>query len=212
MSCRMSGPKRADGAAAARAGPAVPLRATRKNTTSSFPSTPSASGHRKKARVSRIVAGVVAVSAIGGRARAVFHRLDALGHRQRQGFARRRGARSVRRGGAGARAGFGAAAAARRRTRIARTRGRPPDPSAARRNSPRGHDGQRAGNRSSPTREEITAAYQSAVKGKVAVPEPVAREAAREAAPVVPAIRVPSRHPAKPLRQGVSIRMNSRRC
>ena len=43
--------------------------------------------------------------------------------------------------------------------------------------------------RHAPTRDEITAAYQSAVKGKVAVPEPVAREAAREVAPVVPAVR-----------------------
>jgi hypothetical protein len=53
----------------------------------------------------------------------------------------------------------------------------------------------------SPSRDEIAAAYQSALKGKVAVPEPVAREAAREvvasinpAAPVVaaaPAIREP---------------------
>jgi hypothetical protein len=53
----------------------------------------------------------------------------------------------------------------------------------------------------SPSRDEITAAYQSALKGKVAVPEPVAREASREvvasinpAAPVVaaaPAVREP---------------------
>ncbi|WP_334495320.1 hypothetical protein [Bradyrhizobium sp. AZCC 1678] len=38
----------------------------------------------------------------------------------------------------------------------------------------------------SPTRDEIAAAYQSALKGKVAVPEPVAREAAREVAAVAP--------------------------
>jgi TPR repeat protein len=53
----------------------------------------------------------------------------------------------------------------------------------------------------SPTRDEIAAAYQSALKGKVAVPEPVAREASREvvaainpAAPVAaaaPAVREP---------------------
>ena len=53
----------------------------------------------------------------------------------------------------------------------------------------------------SPSRDEIAAAYQSALKGKVAVPEPVAREASREvvaainpAAPVVaaaPAVREP---------------------
>jgi hypothetical protein len=42
----------------------------------------------------------------------------------------------------------------------------------------------------SPTRDEISAAYQSALKGKVAVPEPVAREAAREVAAVAPAAPV----------------------
>src|SRR5213080_1779854 len=42
----------------------------------------------------------------------------------------------------------------------------------------------------SPTRDEIAAAYQSALKGKVAVPEPVAREAAREVAAVTPAVPV----------------------
>jgi hypothetical protein len=54
----------------------------------------------------------------------------------------------------------------------------------------------------SPSRDEIAAAYQSALKGKVAVPEPVAREASREvvasinpATPVVaaaPAVREPA--------------------
>jgi hypothetical protein len=39
----------------------------------------------------------------------------------------------------------------------------------------------------SPTRDEIAAAYQSALKGKVAVPEPVARDASREVAAVTPA-------------------------
>ena len=42
----------------------------------------------------------------------------------------------------------------------------------------------------SPSRDEIAAAYQSALKGKVAVPEPVAREAAREVAAVTPAAPV----------------------
>jgi hypothetical protein len=42
----------------------------------------------------------------------------------------------------------------------------------------------------SPTRDEIAAAYQSALKGKVAVPEPVARDAGREVAAVVPAAPV----------------------
>jgi hypothetical protein len=54
----------------------------------------------------------------------------------------------------------------------------------------------------SPTRDEIAAAYQSALKGKVAVPEPVAREASREvvaainpvapAAAAAPAVREPA--------------------
>ena len=65
----------------------------------------------------------------------------------------------------------------------------------------------------SPTRDEIAAAYQSALKGKVTVPEPVAREASREvvasitpAAPVVaaaPAVRepVPAPREAAPVRR-----------
>lgn len=42
----------------------------------------------------------------------------------------------------------------------------------------------------SPTRDDVAAAYQSAAKGKVAIPEPVAREAAREA--TAPAVREPA--------------------
>jgi hypothetical protein len=48
----------------------------------------------------------------------------------------------------------------------------------------------------SPTRDEIAAAYQSALKGKVAVPEPVARDAAREVAAVAPAAPVVAVAPA----------------
>ena len=48
----------------------------------------------------------------------------------------------------------------------------------------------------SPTRDEIAAAYQSALKGKVAVPEPVARDAAREVAAVTPAAPVIAVAPA----------------
>ena len=48
----------------------------------------------------------------------------------------------------------------------------------------------------SPTRDEISAAYQSALKGKVAVPEPVARDAAREVAAVAPAAAVVAVAPA----------------
>ena len=48
----------------------------------------------------------------------------------------------------------------------------------------------------SPSRDEIAAAYQSALKGKVAVPEPVARDAAREVAAVTPAAPVVAVAPA----------------
>src|SRR6185312_11082441 len=48
----------------------------------------------------------------------------------------------------------------------------------------------------SPSRDEIAAAYQSALKGKVAVPEPAAREASREVAAVTPAAPVVAVGPA----------------
>ncbi|XSC44293.1 hypothetical protein ACF1BQ_042910 [Bradyrhizobium sp. RDT10] len=48
----------------------------------------------------------------------------------------------------------------------------------------------------SPTRDEIAAAYQSALKGKVAVPEPVARDTAREVAALTPAATVVAVAPA----------------
>jgi hypothetical protein len=48
----------------------------------------------------------------------------------------------------------------------------------------------------SPSRDEIAAAYQSALKGKVGAPEPVAREAAREVAAVTPAAPVVAVAPA----------------
>ena len=48
----------------------------------------------------------------------------------------------------------------------------------------------------SPSRDEIAAAYQSALKGKVDAPEPVAREAAREVAAVTPAAPVVAVAPA----------------
>ena len=48
----------------------------------------------------------------------------------------------------------------------------------------------------SPSRDEIAAAYQSAIKGKVAVPEPVAREAPREVAAVAPSAPVVAVAPA----------------
>jgi hypothetical protein len=64
----------------------------------------------------------------------------------------------------------------------------------------------------SPTRDEIAAAYQSALKGKVAVPEPVARDAAREvaavtpAAPVVVAVAPAVREPVPVTREAVPAR------
>jgi hypothetical protein len=64
----------------------------------------------------------------------------------------------------------------------------------------------------SPTRDEIAAAYQSALKGKVAVPEPVARDAAREvaavtpAAPVVAAVAPAVREPVPVTREAAPVR------
>ena len=60
----------------------------------------------------------------------------------------------------------------------------------------------------SPSRDEITAAYQSATKGKVAVPEPVVREAAREVAPAIPVLAVAPavREPAPATREAVPAR------
>src|SRR3954467_391742 len=50
----------------------------------------------------------------------------------------------------------------------------------------------------SPSRDEIAAAYQSALKGKVAVPEPVAHEASREVAAVTPTAPVVAVAPVAP--------------
>ncbi|NOJ49546.1 hypothetical protein [Bradyrhizobium archetypum] len=64
----------------------------------------------------------------------------------------------------------------------------------------------------SPTRDEIAAAYQSALKGKVAVPEPVAREASREVvaainpAPAVAAVAPAVREPAPVTREAAPVR------
>lgn len=149
-----------------------------------------ASGHRKfgsgglrKPRVGRIVTGVVAVSAIAAvlalfsidSTRAVIFQASLGGSTPVQ---------------------FGAAQpepAAQPPQRIAAppvaAEAPAPDAQAARHNTPAN-----ALASASPTRDEIAAAYQSALKGKVAVPEPVAREAAREVAPVVavaPTIREP---------------------
>jgi hypothetical protein len=63
----------------------------------------------------------------------------------------------------------------------------------------------------SPTRDEITAAYQTALKGKVAVPEPLAREASRDVVaainPAAPAAAAPAvREPAPPAREAAPAR------
>jgi hypothetical protein len=60
----------------------------------------------------------------------------------------------------------------------------------------------------SPSRDEIAAAYQTATKGNVAVPEPVAREAAREVAPAttMAAIAPAAREPAPPAREAAPVR------
>jgi hypothetical protein len=64
----------------------------------------------------------------------------------------------------------------------------------------------------SPTRDEITAAYQTALKGKVAVPEPVAREASRDVvaainpAPPVAAAAPAVREPAPVTREAAPAR------
>ncbi|MEH2538619.1 MULTISPECIES: hypothetical protein [unclassified Bradyrhizobium] len=61
----------------------------------------------------------------------------------------------------------------------------------------------------SPTRDEIAAAYQSALKGKVAVPEPVAREAANDVvAAINPAAPVAAAAPAahEPAREAAPAR------
>ena len=122
------------------------------------------------------------------------------------------GASSVRRGGAASRA----QAPAQLPPRVAaphRPNPRPPDRTVSGSPHRRRRTTANALASASPTRDEIAAAYQSALKGKVAVPEPVAREAARERRPGcagAPRAEPPAR--AKPLRQGASIRTNSRRC
>ena len=165
-----------------------------------------ASGHRKQVRVSRIVTAVVAVSAIGG--------LLALFSIDQTRSVMLNVRASL---GGGAPVQFGAAeqdpaqASAQLPPRVAAPAAPEPaaalpDPSLARRNAPPTANALAS---ASPTRDEITAAYQSALKGKVAVPEPVAREAAREVEPVVPAVLEAAPPPPRgPLRQGVSIRTN----
>jgi hypothetical protein len=150
-----------------------------------------AGGHRKRVRVSRIVTAGVVVAAIGGllalfsidSTRAVIVNVRAsLG-----------GAAPVQYGTAEQEAVQSSeqlpprvAAPATPEPAAATI----PDPQVARRNTPpTAVTIANALAAAAPTRDEINAAYHTAVKGKVAVPEPMAREAAREAAPVVPAVR-----------------------
>jgi hypothetical protein len=76
-----------------------------------------------------------------------------------------------------------------------------PDVAAARRNTPAD-----AMASTSPSRDEITAAYQTALKGKVAVPEPVAREAARETTPTVATLAPTAREPVPVTREAAPAR------
>ena len=148
-----------------------------------------AGGHRKRVRVGRIVTAGVVVAAIGGLL-ALFS-IDST----------RAVIVNVRASlGGGAPVQFGAAeqetvqSSEQLPPRVAapatpEPAAAMPDAQVARRNSPQAVTIANALAAGAPSRDEITAAYQTAVKGKVAVPEPVAREAAREAAPVVPAVR-----------------------
>ena len=125
MRCRMSGQSRMSGQRQCMRSGCHTSRsrfsspATRKNPINPFPNTPSRAAIEKECGCRGIVPAVVAVSAIGGLLALFSIELDARRYRQRQGLARRRGARSVRRGGTGASAGFGAATAARRSARSA---------------------------------------------------------------------------------------------
>src|SRR6185436_19512268 len=165
-----------------------------------------ASGSRKKARAGRIVTGVVVVSAI-----AAVLALFSIDSTRAVIFNASLG------GGGGSAPPPAQLAVAQPEAPQPQRIAAPPlaaEPSgaevaAARRSPPNAL----AAASASPSRDEIAAAYQSALKGKVAVPEPVAREAAREvapattaAAPVValaPAVRepVPVTREAAPVRR-----------
>ncbi len=148
-----------------------------------------AGGHQKRVRVGRIVTAGVAVAAIGGLL-ALFS-IDST----------RAVIVNVRASlGGGTPVHLGAAeqetvqSSAQLPPRVAapatpEPAAAMPEPQVARRNSPQTVTIANALAAAAPTRDEITAAYHSAAKGNVVVPEPVAREAAREAAPLVPAVR-----------------------
>ena len=150
-----------------------------------------ASGSRKKARAGRIVTGVVVVSAIAAvlalfsidSTRAVIFNASLGGG-----------------GGGSAPPPAQLAAAVPEPAQPQRSIAAPPlaaeptgaEVAAARRTSPN------AVASASPTRDEIAAAYQSAVKGKTPVAEPVAREASREVAAVTPTAPIVAAAPPAP--------------
>jgi hypothetical protein len=163
------------------------------------------SGGLKKARAGRVVAGVAVVSAIA----AVLALLSIDSTRSVIFNASLGGG-----GGGGAPPAAQLAAAVPEPAQPQRSIAAPPlsaeptgaEVAAARRTPPS------AMASASPSRDEISAAYQSALKGKTPVPEPVAREASREvaavtpAAPVVAAVAPAIREPAPAPREAAPAR------
>ena len=147
------------------------------------------SGSLKKARAGRVVAGVAVVSAI-----AAILALFSIDSTRSVIFNASLGGG----GGGGAPPAAQLAAAVPEPAQPQRSIAAPPlsaeptgaEVAAARRTPPS------AMASASPSRDEIAAAYQSALKGKVAVPEPAAREASREVAAVTPTAPVVAVTPA----------------
>ena len=193
LRCRLSGRIAAGGAAAARAGAAFPLQLRGGVSSAAFRicfrggNRRFGSGGLKKARAGRIVTGVAVVSAI-----AAVLALFSIDSTRAVIFNASLGG-----GGGGSPPAAQLAAAVPEPAQPQRIAAPPlaaeptgAEVAAARRTPPN------ALASASPTRDEIAAAYQSALKGKVAVPEPVAREAAREVAAVAPAAPVVAVAPA----------------
>ena len=138
----------------------------------------------RSAHPSRIVAGVVALSAAAGGLALLSMDLDTRRHRQHQGIACRRGARSV-----SAAPPEAAPQATARRGPASPERPSPqrrapaPAVQAARRSQPV------ALASASPSRDEIAAAYQSALKTRVVALEPAVREPPPQPPPAATAHR-----------------------
>ena len=149
------------------------------------------SGSLKKARAGRVVAGVAVVSAI-----AAILALFSIDSTRSVIFNASLGGG----GGGGAPPAAQLAAAVPEPTQPQRSIAAPPlsaeptgaEVAAARRTPPS------AMASASPSRDEIAAAYQSAVKGKTPVAEPVAREASREVAAVTPTAPIVAAAPPAP--------------